>query len=140
MTIAESIARVWIGGQTPVRGEGSAVIRDGLARYLAVLFIEKQFGRDAAEAELMRERMAQAVVAKRDAPLSRTTPLDDTYFSSLPNKGAMFWRLICSSVISLTLCIDSTTPLLSPASARIFCVVYARSVAFLVFCTDSALG
>jgi tetratricopeptide (TPR) repeat protein len=94
MTIAESIARLWIGNQTALRGEGSAVIREGLPRYLATLFIEKQFGREAGDAELLRERMAQAVVAKRDAPLARTTPLDDSYFSSMPNKGAMIWRLV----------------------------------------------
>jgi tetratricopeptide (TPR) repeat protein len=94
MSIAEAISRLWIGGQSPIRGEGSAVLREGLARYLATLFIEKQFGREASESELQRERMAYAIVAKRDGPLSRTTPLDDTFFSSVPNKGAMVWRLV----------------------------------------------
>ncbi|MCU1267537.1 MAG: hypothetical protein JWM21_3855 [Acidobacteria bacterium] len=94
MLIAESVARLWIGGQTAVRGEGSGVIRDGLTRYLATLFLEKQFGRDAMEAELLRERAAYATVAKRDAPLSRSTPLDDSYFSGVPNKSAMIWRLL----------------------------------------------
>lgn len=94
MLIAESIARVWIGGQTAVRGEGSGVIRDGLTRYLATLFLEKQFGREASDAELSRERGAYATVAKRDAPLSRSTPLDDSYFSGVPNKSTMIWRLV----------------------------------------------
>lgn len=94
MSIAESIARVWIGGQAPIRGEGSAVLREGLARYLATLFLEKQFGRDTSDEELQRERMAFAIVAKRDAPLSRSTPLDDSFFSSVPNKSAMVWRLV----------------------------------------------
>jgi Tetratricopeptide repeat len=94
MLIAESMARLWIGGQTPVRGEGAGVLHEGLVRYLATLFLRKQFGPEAAEAELLRERMAYASVAKRDAPLSRTTPLDDTYFASVPNKGAMVWRLV----------------------------------------------
>jgi tetratricopeptide (TPR) repeat protein len=94
MSIAESLARLWIGGPAPIRGEGSAVLREGLARYVAALFLEKQFGRDASDAELLRERMAYAIVAKRDGPISRTTQLDDTYYSSVPNKSAMIWRLV----------------------------------------------
>jgi tetratricopeptide (TPR) repeat protein len=94
MLVAETEARAWIGGQAPIRGEGAGVLRDGLVRYLAALFIEKQFGREALEAELLRERLAYASVAKRDGPLSRATPLDDTYFSSVANKGAMVWRLV----------------------------------------------
>ena len=94
MMISEAIARIWIGGMTSVRGEGAGVIREGLSRYLATLFIEKQFGHEAAEAELLRQRNAYAVVAKRDAPLSRSTPLDDTYYGAVPNKSAMIWRLV----------------------------------------------
>ena len=93
MLVAESVARLWVGGAAPVRGAGSGVVRDGLSRYLATLFIEKQFGREAAEAERLRQRSAYAAVARRDAPLSQTTPLDDTYFASVANKGAMIWRL-----------------------------------------------
>lgn len=94
MLIAESVAHLWIGAQTPIRGEGVGVLREGLPRYLATLFIEKQFGRDAAEAELLRQRTAYAGVAKRDGPLSRSSPLDDTYYSAVPNKSAMVWRLV----------------------------------------------
>jgi Tetratricopeptide repeat len=94
MVIAESMARLWIGAQTPIRGEGAEVLRDSLARYLALLFVEKQFGREAAEAEMTRERIAYANIAKRDVPLSRSTHLDDTYYNSVPNKGAMVWRLV----------------------------------------------
>ncbi len=93
LLVSEALARLWIGGRTAVRGEGSGVMRDGLARFLATVFIEKQFGREAAAIELLRERLAYDAVAKRDAPLSRATPLDDTYFNSVPNKGAMVWRL-----------------------------------------------
>lgn len=94
MLIAESVARLWVGAQSPIRGEGSGVLRDGLTRYLATLFIEKQFGREAAEAQLLRQRTAYATVSKRDAPLSRSSPLDDTYYNAVPNKGAMVWRLV----------------------------------------------
>jgi hypothetical protein len=93
MSIAEGVARLWLGGSVPVRGEGNGVVREGLTRFLATLFIEKQFGPQAAEAERARQRLAYAAIAKRDGPLSRTTPVDGTYFSSVANKGAMVWRL-----------------------------------------------
>jgi hypothetical protein len=92
--IAEAVARLWIGGQSPLRGEGSGVIREGLVRYLALLFIEKQFGKDAAAAEVLRAQLAYAPIAKRDGPLARITPLDDTYYNAMPNKGALVWRLV----------------------------------------------
>ena len=94
LLVAESVARLWVGGQTAARGEGSGVIREGLTRYLANLFLEKQFGRETADAERMRQRLAYAAVARRDVPLSQATPLDDTYFASVANKGAMVWRLV----------------------------------------------
>jgi tetratricopeptide (TPR) repeat protein len=94
LAISEAVARLWIGSETPVRGEGYGILREGLVRFLATLFIEKQFGPEAAEAERGRQRLAYSAIAKRDPPLSRTTPLDGTYFSSVTNKGAMVWRLI----------------------------------------------
>jgi tetratricopeptide (TPR) repeat protein len=94
LLISEALARLWIGGQTPVRGEGGAVLREGLVRFLATQFIEKQFGRSAAEVERLNERLAYSAVVLREAPLSRVTALEPTYFSSVPNKGAMLWRLI----------------------------------------------
>ena len=72
------------------RGEGGGVLRDGLTRFLATLFIEKQFGREAAAAELLRQRLAYSTVAKRDAPLSRVTPLDATYSVRCPTGARWF--------------------------------------------------
>ena len=94
LSVAETVARLWLGGQTAIRGEGGGTIRDGLVRFLATQFLEKQFGKDAVQSELLRERIAYAAVAQRDGPLSRTTQLDSTYFGSVPNRGAMFWRLV----------------------------------------------
>ena len=94
LAIAETICRLWVGGQTPVRGEGGGVLRDGLIRFLATQFLEKQFGRDNVLSELYRQRLAYAAVAQRDAPLARANPIDSTYFGSVPNRGAMFWRLV----------------------------------------------
>ena len=94
LSVAETVARLWIGGQTPVRGEGSGVLRDAFVRFLANQFLEKQFGRDAVQSELYRQRIAYAAVAERDGPLARASQLDSTYFGSVPNRGAMFWRLV----------------------------------------------
>jgi tetratricopeptide (TPR) repeat protein len=92
--ISEGVSRLWIGGQTAVRGEGGGLFRDALPRFLATLFIEKQFGRNAAQEELLRQRLAYSTVARKDGPLARVTQLDPSYFSSMPNKGAIVWRLI----------------------------------------------
>lgn len=94
LSVAETVARLWIGGQAPVRGEGGGVLRDALVRFLATQFLEKHFGRDAAQSELYRQRIAYAAVAQRDGPLARASQLDSTYFGSVPNRGAMFWRLV----------------------------------------------
>ena len=94
LSVAETVAHLWIGGQAPARGEGSGVLRDALVRYLATEFLEKQFGPDAVKSELYRQRLAYATVAQRDGPLGRTTQSDSTYFASVPNRGAMFWRLV----------------------------------------------
>jgi tetratricopeptide (TPR) repeat protein len=94
LSIAETVARMWIGGATPVRGEGGGVLREGLPRYLATLFFEKQFGREVADAERTRERVAYAAVAKADGALAQSNPLDVTYLTSTANKGVMVWRLV----------------------------------------------
>jgi tetratricopeptide (TPR) repeat protein len=94
LSVAETVARLWIGGQAPIQGEGSGVLRDALVRFLATQFLEKQFGADAVKSELYRQRLAYATVAQRDAPLARASQLDSTYFASVPNRGAMFWRLV----------------------------------------------
>ena len=94
LSVAEAVARLWIGGQVAVQGEGGGVLRDALVRFLATQFLEKQFGPDAVRSELYRQRIAYASVAQRDAPLARSSQLDSTYFNSVPNRGAMFWRLV----------------------------------------------
>jgi len=94
LSVSETVARLWIGGQAPIRGEGAGVLRDALVRFLATQFLEKQFGADAVKSELYRQRLAYATVAQRDAPLARGSQLDSTYFASVPNRGAMFWRLV----------------------------------------------
>ncbi|MFL6231414.1 MAG: hypothetical protein ACJ741_21785 [Pyrinomonadaceae bacterium] len=93
LLVAESVARLWIGGVTPVRGEGAGVVREGLTRHLAVEFLAKQLGAEAADSERLRERVAFAAIARHDSPLALMTPLEPNYLTSVADKGAMVWRL-----------------------------------------------
>ncbi len=98
MTIAESVAKFWIGNAVAVGGDGFGAVREGLPRYIATQFLEKQFGKEIADVERLRQRTAYAAVVKRDAPLSIVSPLDDYYFTAVTNKGAMIWRLLAKKV------------------------------------------
>jgi Tfp pilus assembly protein PilF len=93
MTIAEAVAKMWLGNAATVRGEGYGAVREGLARFIATQFIEKQYGKEIADIERLRQRTAYAAVARRDAPLAQVSPLDDYFYASTGNKGAMIWRL-----------------------------------------------
>lgn len=98
MTIAESSAKVWLGNEKLVKGEGYGVIREGLSRHIANLFIEKQFGKDSADIERLRQRNSYATIARSDAPFNQTSPLDVSYYPSVANKGAMIWRVLGNSM------------------------------------------
>ena len=92
--IAEAVCKLWIGNMAAVRGEGFGAVTEGLTRFLATQAIEKEFGKGAAAAEQRREREAYSSVARRDAPLAVTSLIDDTYFTTISNKGALVWRLV----------------------------------------------
>lgn len=98
MIIAESVAKIWLGNAVQISGEGYGVIREGLPRYIATQFIEQKYGKDIADVERLKQRTAYAAVAKRDAPLNIVSPIDDYYFPSNANKGAMIWRLLAGTV------------------------------------------
>jgi Tfp pilus assembly protein PilF len=94
MTIAESIAKMWLGNIATVGGDGFGVIREGLSRYIATQFIESKYGKEIADIERLRQRTAYAAIVKRDSPLTIVSPLDDYYFPAVTNKGAMIWRIL----------------------------------------------
>ncbi len=98
MTMAEAVAKIWIGNAVSVNGDGFGVIREGLARYVATQFLEKQFGKDIADIERLRQRTAYVAVVKRDSPLNIVSPIDDYYYPTVANKGAMIWRLLAKRV------------------------------------------
>jgi tetratricopeptide (TPR) repeat protein len=94
MNVAEAVAKLWIGGSVAIAGDGQGAIREGLPRFLATEFIENKFGKDIADIERARQRMAYFGVARRDSPLSTVSALDDYYFAEVANKGAMIWRIL----------------------------------------------
>lgn len=94
ISIADAVAKMWLGGSVSVSGDGFGVIREGLAKYLATEFIESKYGKDVADVERLRQRTAYAAVARRDSPLNIASPLDDYYYPEVANKGAMIWRLM----------------------------------------------
>ena len=98
MNVAEAVAKTWLGNASIVRGEGYGALREGLSRFIATQFIEKQFGKDVADVERLRQRTAYAAVARRDAPLMQVSPLDDYFYASTGNKGAMIWRLVARNM------------------------------------------
>jgi hypothetical protein len=98
MTIADSIAKIWLGGSARLTGDGSGVLREGLTRYIATQFLESKFGKDVADIERQRQRTAYASVSRRDAPLTVVSPLDDYYYAEVANKGAMVWRILARKV------------------------------------------
>jgi tetratricopeptide (TPR) repeat protein len=97
LQIAETVARLWVGGATNIQGEGGGALREGLPRFLAMLFLEKQFGKEIANAEGARMALLYAPIARRDAPLAQTNPAVDTYYTSASNKGALVWRLLMNA-------------------------------------------
>lgn len=98
MTIAEAVAKIWIGNVVNVSGDGLGAIREGLPRYIATLFLENKYGKDIADIERTRQRTAYAAVVKRDSPLTTAAPIDDYYYATVTNKGAMVWRLLAKQV------------------------------------------
>ena len=94
MNIVDGVAKISFGNVIAVSGEGFGVVREGLTRHLANRFIETKFGTDVADVERLRQRASYAAVAERDSPLSRISSLDDHYYTSTANKGAMIWRLL----------------------------------------------
>ncbi len=98
MTIAEAIAKLWIGNAVSVGGDGYGAIREGLPRYIATQFLEKQYGKDIADIERLRQRTSYAAIAQRDAPLNVVSSIDDYYYTAVANKGAMIWRLLAKKI------------------------------------------
>ena len=98
MTIAEAVAKMWLGGAVKIDGDGNGVIREGLPHFIATQFLESKYGKEIADVERLRQRTTYAAIVKRETPLNTVSPLDDYYFTTNTNKGAMIWRLLAKKV------------------------------------------
>lgn len=98
LSISEAIAKLWIGEATTVTGDGYGIIREGLTRHMANLFLESKHGKEVADLERTRQRIAYAAISRSDAPLSQVAPLDEFYMIAVANKGAMLWRLLSKRI------------------------------------------
>ncbi len=98
MTIADSVVKMWLGGSVSIAGDGSGVIREGLAKFIATQFLENKFGKEIADLERQRQRIAYSAVSRRDSPLTVVSSLDDYYYPEVANKGAMAWRILARKV------------------------------------------
>lgn len=98
LSIAESIAKMRLSNGAVINGDGYGVVREGLPRLLATMFLEKQYGKEYADIERQKQGIAYSAVSRRDAPLTIVSAFDDYYYAEVSNKGAMTWRLLMNAV------------------------------------------
>ncbi len=114
-TLADALARMWIDGRARVRGQearnaqaGSPgqpplsyiLVRDSLPRYLAALYIENAYGKDAGLEAVNRMRWIYTPIAqaRRDAELDIQTLAVPTYAAAAFGKGPLVLRLFAETV------------------------------------------
>jgi tetratricopeptide (TPR) repeat protein len=112
--LADAIARLWIDGRVRVRGQearqavegrpgqkarSAAFLRDSLPRYLAALYFEERFGKDALSDVFSRMRWSYTPVAQsgRDAELGIQTVALPNYSAAVFGKGPLVLRLMAET-------------------------------------------
>ncbi len=112
--MADAIARLWIDGRVRVRGQearpsvegrpgqkarSSAFIHDSLPRYLAALYFEDRFGKDALKDVFSRMRWSYTPVAQsgRDAELGIQNVAFPSYSAAVFGKGPLVLRLMAET-------------------------------------------
>jgi tetratricopeptide (TPR) repeat protein len=113
-TLADAVAHLWIDGVVRLRGQepssgqdggparrarSAAFLRDSLPRYLAALYFEERFGKDAAREAFSRMRWSYTPVAQsgRDAELGIQTVLLPNYAAAVLAKGPLIYRLLAET-------------------------------------------
>ncbi|HVG20336.1 MAG TPA: tetratricopeptide repeat protein [Blastocatellia bacterium] len=114
-SLADAIARIWVDGRVRVRGQeqrsaqenrpaqrgrSAAFLRDSLPRYLAALYFEDRFGKEAGRDAFARMRWSYTPVAQsgRDAELAVQTVALPTYGATVFGKGPLVFRLIAETM------------------------------------------
>jgi hypothetical protein len=112
--LADAIARIWIEGRVRLRGQeprsaqetraavkarSAAFLSDSLPRYLAALYFEDRFGKDAARDLFTSMRWSYTPVAQsgRDAELGVQTLLLPNYSAAVFSKGPLVYRLLAET-------------------------------------------
>ena len=112
--LADAIARMWIDGRMRLRGQepraaqenrpavkahSAAFLRDSLPRYLAALYFEDRFGKDAIRDLFTRMRWGYTPVAQsgRDSELGVQTLLLPNYSAAALSKGPLVYRLLAEA-------------------------------------------
>ncbi|HEX8091990.1 MAG TPA: hypothetical protein VF762_24280, partial [Blastocatellia bacterium] len=114
-SLADAIARIWVDGRARVRGQeqrsaqenrpaqrgrSAAFLRDSLPRYLAALYFEERFGKEAGRDAFARMRWSYTPVAQsgRDAELAVQTAALPTYGAAVFAKGPLVFRMIAEAM------------------------------------------
>lgn len=112
--LADAIARIWTDGRVRIRGQeqrsaqgsqpaqkarGAALLRDSLPRYLAALYFEDRYGKQASGEMFSRLRWAYTPVAAaaRDEALAFQTIARPTYTVAVQSKGPLVFRLLAET-------------------------------------------
>jgi len=107
-TLADAIARLWTEGRARLRGiearagqrpRSVAFLRDSLPRYLALLYFEDRFGKEAGRDAAERMRWSYTPVAQsgRDAELGLQTIALPNYSAAVFAKGPLVLRLMAET-------------------------------------------
>jgi Tfp pilus assembly protein PilF len=113
--IVDALARIWTDGRVRIRGQvgrapqpdrpaqlplSYALLRDSLPRYLAALYFEERFGKDAGREAFNRMRWVYAPImqARRDAELDVQTLLLPTFTAATLAKGPLVLRLFAETM------------------------------------------
>lgn len=109
--LADAVARFWIEGRVRLRGReprsaqdtraavkarSAAFLSDSLPRYLAALYFEDRFGKEASRDLFtsMRWSYTPVAISGRDAELGLQTRLLPSYSAAVFGKGPLVYRLL----------------------------------------------
>jgi tetratricopeptide (TPR) repeat protein len=100
--IASNLARNWSNGRFQIQGAGNSVLYDGLPGFLALHYLQHQYGQPVVDRMVERFRNEYLRIVSGasafDAPLARQSLLNREYYTSIYNKVPIVMRLMEKSV------------------------------------------